>query len=103
MNILNKLETWFATHCDGDWEHGEGIKISTLDNPGWSIDIDLGDTQFEELKLKPLKIEKSDQDWIVASIENKVFKIRCGPKNLSQSINIFFNWVDEITKNLETN
>jgi hypothetical protein len=28
------LEAWYASRCDGEWEHGYGISIETLDNPG---------------------------------------------------------------------
>jgi len=26
------LLNWFRNHCDGDWEHGSGVHIETLDN-----------------------------------------------------------------------
>lgn len=32
---LERLEEWFENNCDGDREHGAGIRIETLDNPGW--------------------------------------------------------------------
>ncbi|MEH0820740.1 Imm53 family immunity protein [Micromonospora sp. CPCC 205714] len=38
------LQAWYATQCDGEWEHEFGIQIETVDNPGWSVSIDLGDT-----------------------------------------------------------
>ena len=38
------LQQWYYGHCNGDWEHGSGIHIDTLDNPGWSITINLEDT-----------------------------------------------------------
>ncbi|MBL0319091.1 MAG: hypothetical protein IPP74_07360 [Alphaproteobacteria bacterium] len=41
---LNWLMSWYASHCNGDWEHENQIKISTLDNPGWRLQIDLVDT-----------------------------------------------------------
>ena len=33
------LEDWYADLCNGDWEHTGGIKIETLDNPGWCITV----------------------------------------------------------------
>ena len=36
---LSYLTAWFARQCDGDWEHDLGIRIETLDNPGWAVDI----------------------------------------------------------------
>jgi Immunity protein 53 len=44
MNSLKPLEiidTWFKTLVNGDWEHHNGIKIETTDNPGWMITINL--------------------------------------------------------------
>jgi hypothetical protein len=32
--ILPWLQGWYATQCDGDWEHEYGVSIETLDNPG---------------------------------------------------------------------
>jgi len=42
--MIEWLQKWYADHCDGDWEHEYGIVIETLDNPGWSIVIDLKNT-----------------------------------------------------------
>ena len=47
MSELKKFEDWFAARCDGDWEHSAGIKITTLDNPGWSLEVRLHDTCME--------------------------------------------------------
>ena len=27
------LQAWYATQCDGDWEHANGVSIESLDNP----------------------------------------------------------------------
>ena len=40
-SALRKLQSWYQAQCDEDWEHGEGITIETLDNPGWSLEIAL--------------------------------------------------------------
>lgn len=31
---------WFASQCNGDWEHMHGITIETTDNPGWYVTIE---------------------------------------------------------------
>ena len=49
MNTINWISTWFASQCDGDWEHENQIRIETLDNPGWDIVIDLSGTEFRML------------------------------------------------------
>nr|TKK07812.1 hypothetical protein SrhCFBP13529_11555 [Stenotrophomonas rhizophila] len=44
MHALDRLQKWYADQCDGDWEHSFGIRIDTLDNPGWTVSVDLTDT-----------------------------------------------------------
>ena len=53
---LDFLQQWYAEQCNGDWEHEFGIKIETLDNPGWSLEIDLAKTIYEGRKLSKSKI-----------------------------------------------
>lgn len=48
-NPLQIIDDWFAQQCDGNWEHNFGIKLQTLDNPGWNLDVDLEITQFEDV------------------------------------------------------
>ena len=50
-SLFNLLQDWYLAQCNGDWEHEFGIKIDTLDNPGWSVVIDLLGTNYENKKL----------------------------------------------------
>lgn len=45
MTTLKRFQRWYEVHCDGDWEHEEGVLIATLDNPGWQVRISLRDTE----------------------------------------------------------
>jgi len=63
MNILTNLENWFSSRCDGDWEHGCRIKITTLDNPRRSIDVSLHDTELVDCVLEIMKTDRSEEDW----------------------------------------
>ena len=38
-NNLIWLLSWYHSQCDGDWEHGNGVKIGTIDNPGWFFKV----------------------------------------------------------------
>lgn len=40
-NLLTWLNSWYINQCNGDWEHSYGINIRTVDNPGWTLEIDL--------------------------------------------------------------
>jgi hypothetical protein len=44
---LRFLENWYRQQCKGDWEQQWGVKIGTLDNPGWTIAISLKETRAE--------------------------------------------------------
>jgi len=98
MNTLKNLENWFSCRCDGDWEHGCGIKITTLDNPGWSIDISLRDTELVACVLEIVKTDRSEEDWFWCWTEGEIFKARGGPKNLEEMIGFFLAWADRISR-----
>lgn len=46
--MLQWIQEWYKSNCDGYWEHMYGVKIDTLDNPGWIVHIDLIDTPLEQ-------------------------------------------------------
>lgn len=96
MSAIHRLQDWFIANCEGDWEHGSGIVISTLDNPGWSIDISVEGTPLAG-KIRSLsKTDRSPDDWIHASCDGNVFKIRCGPGNLEEAVLLFLNLAEPV-------
>jgi hypothetical protein len=48
MDIFEWMENCDLSMCDGEWEHYYGVKIDTLDNPGWIVQIDIMDTGLEK-------------------------------------------------------
>ncbi len=94
MDLLSWLERWYLKNCNGDWEHSYGIKIETLDNPGWSVEIDLTDTNLELRYFEVVKIQRSESNWIVCQIEDVIFKGRGGPENLTEILDIFSKWAE---------
>jgi hypothetical protein len=92
---ISLLEEWYVGRCNGDWEHQSGVKIGTLDNPGWTLDIDLNQTKTKNRQLEHTRIERTENDWINYWVEKKEFKARMGPTNLSEAIKIFCQWFDE--------
>ncbi len=91
---LSKLEQWYASQCNGDWEHAYGVRIDTLDNPGWTVAIDLRDTRKEFCVLERQKIARTENDWIQYWVEERQFRVGCGPLNLSEATEIFVRWFD---------
>ncbi|MDR2206285.1 MAG: immunity 53 family protein [Flavobacteriaceae bacterium] len=93
MEIIKWIEDWFASHCDGDWEHSYGIKIKTIDNPGWHIEIDLEDTPLENLSIDYSLTEFSETDWYGYSVKDGKFKASGDITKLSYLLEIFRNMV----------
>jgi Immunity protein 53 len=89
---ISTLEEWYSRQCNGEWEHGPGVRISTIDNPGWSVDIPLRGTRKETTTLERIKIDRGHDNWIHYWVEKQNFQIRCGPLNLSEAIEIFSEW-----------
>ena len=51
MDILQDLAKWYTAQCNGEWEHSCGLKIDTLDNPGWIVTIDLKGNLWSDGRL----------------------------------------------------
>jgi Immunity protein 53 len=64
VSTLEELQRWYRLHCDGDWEHEEGIIIETLDNPGWRMRISLRDTELESKPFQEISRLEPEHDWI---------------------------------------
>ena len=90
--MVSALERWYLSRCDGEWEHAHGVRIDTLDNPGWHVSIDLQETKKEGKILAREKIERDRNDWVQFWVEGSQFQIACGPLNLSEAIEIFVKW-----------
>jgi len=90
---LKWLQNWYQNHCNGDWEHSNGINIKTIDNPGWSIKINLLDTGLENKRFDKIHIENSENDWIFCCVREDHFEAACGPFGLSEVLRIFRDWV----------
>ncbi len=73
MTNLQKLQKWVSEQANGEWEHSFGVKIETLDNPGWSLVIDLTDTKYEDLTTAEVSIV-DEEFWFQYYISNSTFK-----------------------------
>lgn len=90
---VSRLCAWYASHCRNDWHEDHGVRIDTLDNPGWSLVIDLEQTDLENRGFEDVRIERSDQDWVQARKRDSKFEAFGGPSNLDEMIGIFLDWV----------
>ena len=94
LDILSWLQKWYFQQCNGEWEHGYGIKINTIDNPGWRVKINLHDTVLAGKPLNRIKIERSDDNWVHYWVENSIFEAAGGPENLSEIFYLFKKWTE---------
>jgi hypothetical protein len=98
MDILQKLQNWYASHCNGEWEHGYGIKIETCDNPGWLVQIDLAGTELAARSFQPLSesvdhagVQLSDR-WLHCMINDCVWHGAGDETKLPVIIEAFLAW-----------
>jgi hypothetical protein len=52
-----------------------GVKIDTVDNPGWSISIHWDETRAEARNLERLKIVRTENDGIHDWVEKRHFRL----------------------------
>ncbi len=94
---LTRIQNWYKLNCNGDWEHSYGFSIKTLDNPGWTVRIDLQETALENLDYtKDFQNPENEYDWYNIRTKDGALNIFCGPENLEQTLLIF---LDEIIPN----
>ena len=98
--ILERLQKWYASQCDGDWEHGNGIEIGTLDNRGWSVKIDLVDTTLEKMTYAELQeptkegaFEESDR-WMLCRVRDRVWEGVGDETKLERILQEFVSWAE---------
>ncbi len=94
-NQIIWLEEFMLSLVDGEWEHCDGITIKTLDNPGWEISVDLEGTEFANLLFDDVSVRRTDEDWIDCRRDGRLFRGFCGPRNLSEVLQIFCDWVEK--------
>jgi hypothetical protein len=94
-NILDWLQKWYISQCDGEWEHDEGNKIQSSDNPGWIVEINVKDTDVEQFEI-PWKLnERSAHDWFGYSIENGIYAAAGDPTKLTLLLSVFKGIISE--------
>jgi hypothetical protein len=93
-NGLLELQRWYSAQCDGSWEHQYGVKIQTLDNPGWRVSIDLSDTPLADRLFDETKFQgNKEHEWYSCRLNSKVFEGACGPECLDKVLDIFLTWL----------
>jgi hypothetical protein len=98
MDSLDLLQQWYLAQCDDDWEHGYGIRVETLDNPGWSLEVDLAGTALEDVPFETVhygmfdESDTSGNEWIHCKVKDGKFIAAGGPLKLGEIIDVFLRW-----------
>lgn len=91
-SIFLWLVTWYNQIANQQAKNKDKICIRTLDNPGWSLQIDLQGTGLENCEFSKVSSFRSENDWIVCRVENAIFNAACGPFNFTEVLNIFYDF-----------
>ena len=100
MDVLRALQDWYAAHCDGCWEEMRGVKITTCDNPGWWVKVDLAGTELEIRPFVAVAVnvdadgfQKGDR-WLCCRVENAVWHGAGDETKLPEILEVFLSWAN---------
>lgn len=94
------LANWYGLQCDGDWEHQDGIRIETLDNPGWMVTVSLTGTELEARAFTATRSGETGGDgdpktrWYDCQVASGEFRGACGVFDLGRVLGIFRDWAE---------
>ena len=93
---LDWLTQWFENQCDCEWEHGYGVTIETLDNPGWSVKVELNGTTLDGKTFERLTHGyEHETEWWTCWTEDNQFRGAGGPQQLVPMIQCFREWAEQ--------
>lgn len=95
QSSLTWLQAWYMSNCDGDWEHGYGVTIETLDNPGWMVRLELAGTPLAARTFDRFEYQRDEHDWLQMWLEDGALRVACGPLNLSEGLFRFREWAQQ--------
>jgi hypothetical protein len=106
-DVVGWLQQWYRTQCDGDWEHHAGITITSLDNPGWLVRIQLRGTALEHQPFGMIARGTLDDGWVQNPADETwlycrvvthdptaepIFSGASGPLGLADILRVFRDW-----------
>ena len=97
-DVVLRLEAWYESRCEGSWEHQYGVRIETIDNPGWHIEIDLSGTPLIDQSFEEFSIDRTSTEWLRCEVQGSKFEAYCGPKCLRETLLIFLTWAERSRK-----
>ena len=92
---LDRLQRWYLSQCNGDWEHTYGVTIENIDNPGWTLTVQLADTSLQDIPFETRIVNRSDLDWVHCTVSEMRFRGSGGAQNLNEILGVFLDWAEK--------
>jgi hypothetical protein len=94
-SALQRLTDWYSQQCNGEWEHGYGFTIGTLDNPGVSLKVELQETNLESVPFEGKKeYPESSDRWMICRRREHTFEGFGATNRLEDIIEEFLKWAE---------
>jgi len=90
------LASWYSARCDGEWEHEFGVRLETIDNPGWNLQVDLVGTEMEGRVVDQVTQIPEGGGWVIIASDGSVFEASCDPMSLRLVVHEFEKFVREV-------
>jgi len=108
IDILDYIQKWYFSYCNGDWEHTFGVTITTVQY-NWDVNISLIETKLEDISYQPQTINfyHNENDFLKCYLRsalhykskepfNAEFKANGSANSLIEILNKFYEWTNEI-------
>ena len=89
------ITAWYQRHCNDSWEHQHGVRLETLDNPGWLLTVDLNHTNLQGGTMTEVREGIAPEDHPVSprrihcSVTANQFRGACNPTQVARLFHIF--------------
>ena len=103
MSILARLQVWYASQCDGNWEHSSGIVIQSCDNPGWWVKVGLLGTSLVGREFPEVADGVDSRRfpigsrWLCCRIEDDTWHGAGDETKLEHILETFLAWAEPAT------
>lgn len=89
-NAIKRIQKNYRRICPLCHQNNQIIfDIEQLDNPGWAVEVYLGNFDITKIDFKDIKYDNGDEDWLHILIEGDYFEGYGDITKLEQILTIF--------------
>jgi hypothetical protein len=92
VSYLQQLQAWCEDQAGAEWDRGAGIRIETIEDPGWRVHIDLRGTGLEFRDFSEVRDLCPGDGWLHCRVRSGCFEGCGGPFMLEQILDRFLDW-----------